>query len=408
MSKNGCIYVMATLDTKEKEAVFLRDQLCFLGYEALIMDIGILKESPETADITQKQVLEGFEKDVAACTTRAEASRYMIEGAGRIVTELYQSGRLSALISLGGSGGCGIASAVMHCLPLGVPKVIVTTMASGNTLPYVMGEDILLINPVVDIQNLNAMTRYVLKQAAAVLDGMLKVRLEKESTRAVAVSGFGVTTPCVDRCTELLETAGYEVFIFHARGISGGKIMEKMIDEGFFSAVLDITTSEVADEFCGGIYGVPERMSAAVKAGIPYVVAPGALEMINLSTPDTLNPLQKKRVLYRHSPSSVKMRADVYDMEKLADVFAERLGKSTGKVKLLIPEKGFSSVDAEGCIFENRDADDMFIRKVKEKMPLSVPVICCSNHINDKAFADRLVEELLAMLNGGKNSEAVK
>lgn len=418
MADNRKIYLMATLDTKEKEAVFLRDSLKSLGHEVCLIDVGIKRESPPCADITRAQVLAGFEpenasqacprhdwqQELAACATRTEASRYVTEGAGRLVEELYKGGKLSALISLGGSGGCGIASAVMHRLPIGVPKVIVTTMASGNTLPYVMGEDILLINPVVDIQNLNDMTRYILKQAAAVLDGMLSVTLEKGSKRAVAISGFGVTTPCVDRCTELLEAAGYEVFIFHARGISGGKIMEKMIREGFFSGVLDITTSEVADEICGGIYGVPGRMSAAAEAGIPCVAAPGALEMINLSTPDTLTDEQKKRVLYKHSPSSVKMRANALDMEKLAAVFAKRLGKGPGRTKLMIPERGFSSVDAEGCVFEDREADQTFIRKVKAAMPEGVPVICCDNHINDNEFGERLVEELLAMMDGGDKS----
>ncbi len=408
MDKEKSIYIMATLDTKEKEAVYLRDQVRLLGHRACLIDIGITKESPEGTDIPRAMVLEGLEGKTAACPVRPEAAAFVIEGASRIVSRLYEEGKLAALMSLGGSGGCSIASAVMHCLPMGIPKIIVTTMASGNTLPYVMGEDIVLVNPVADIQNLNGMTRHALKQAAFMADGMLKVRLEKGSAKAVALTGFGVTTPCVDRCTELLERAGYEVFIFHARGISGGKVMEKMVREGFFSGVLDITTSEVADEICGGIYGVKDRMRAAVEADIPYVVVPGALEMINLSTPDTLKPWQRERVLYQHSPSSVKMRASVSDMERLGDVFVRRLQGSRGKVKLIIPEAGFSSVDSRGGVFEDQEADRAFIRTVKEGMAPHVPVLCCSHHVNDAAFADILVKELLELLDGGMTDEAVK
>ncbi len=398
MDNAGNIYLAATLDTKKKEAFFLKNELEALGHSVKLIDTGIKKESPEETDITQAQVLEGHLEDVAGCMTRTEAAQYVIAGLSRIVRELYETGQLKALVSLGGSGGSGIASAAMHQLPLGVPKVIITTMASGNTLPYVQGEDILMINPVVDIQNLNFMTRHALRQAAGILDGMLKVPMKKASGKAVAVTGFGVTTPCVDRCTELLEQAGYEVLIFHARGISGGKIMEKMIDEGCFSAVLDITTSEVADEICGGIYGVENRMLAAVKAGIPYVVVPGALEMINLSTEDTLLPWQKERVLYRHSPSSVKMRANDADMKKLADVFCRRLGQGGGNVKLIIPEKGFSSVNQEKSVFYDKEADRIFIETVKENMPEHVSVICENAHINDREFAEKLIEELTAML----------
>ena len=289
----------------------------------------------------------------------------------------------------------------MHELPLGVPKVVVTTMASGNTLPYVQGEDLLLINPVVDIQNLNFLTEYILRQAAAILNGMLCCKpLERKDKKAIAITSFGVTTPCVDRCTELLQKEGYEVLLFHARGTSGGKIMEKMIREGHFCAVLDITTSELADEVAGGIYAVgPQRLRGAPEMGIPYVVVPGALEMVNLGSEETLQPAQKARTLYYHSPSSVKMRADSAEMKELGDIFMERLQNSRrGMTKVIIPARGFSSVDMPGKVFYDPAANQVFINEVKYKMPDNVPVMVQDAHVNDQAFADVLVRELLRMI----------
>lgn len=392
------VYLLGTVDTKEKELLFLKENIEAYGYSVKVLDTGIKKESPDWVSIPRKKVLCGYEQQVAESKTREEASQYVIEGAGKLITSICENGELGAIVSLGGSGGSGIASAVMHQLPLGVPKVIVTTMASGNTLPYVMGEDILLINPVVDIQNLNFMTRHVLRQTAAIIHGMQQVELKQEKRKTVAITGFGVTTPCVDYCTELLEQRGYEVLIFHARGISGGQIMEKMIRENHFLAVLDITTSEVTDELCGGIYGVKNRMCAAVEHGIPYVVVPGALEMINLSTFDTLKPWQKERVLYVHSPSSVKMRAEASDMELIADTFVERLRTTGGNVSVLIPLQGFSSVNKRGEIFYNPEADNVFIKRLQDKMPGNVPVVCMDMHVNDRDFAEALIEALVTKM----------
>lgn len=300
---NVCL--IATMDTKAAEARFLRARLEHLGLKVTLVDTGILKPSPADADISQQEVLGEQAGEVAKVKTRTEAAAFMMRGLCRVVGELYAQGRLDAVISLGGSGGTSMASAAMRTLPLGVPKVIVSTMASGNTLPYVQGEDILLLNPVVDIQNLNFLTTNALSRAAAIVAAMLTEPLSPEKERrAVAISGFGVTTPCVDACVKRLEKAGFEVLVFHARGVSGVRIMEKMIAEGHFAGVLDLTTSEIADEVAGGIYAVgPQRLRTAAEMGVPCVVTPGALEMVNLGAEDTLTDAQKSRVLYRHSPS---------------------------------------------------------------------------------------------------------
>ena len=398
------VWLIATMDTKAQEARYLRTELMSRGLKVKLIDTGILKESPDDVDITQKDVLGENADKIRLTKTRTEASKYMALGLCRVIKGLYGKGELAAVVSIGGSGGTTLASEAMRQLPIGVPKVIVSTMASGNTLPYVQGEDILLINPVVDIQNLNFLTRRALRNAAAIVQGMLSVpEMQDEDKPTIAITGFGVTTPCVDACVSQLEKAGYEVLVFHARGTSGGRIMEKMISEGVFAGVLDLTTSEIADEVGGGIYAVGEqRLRTAASMGIPYVVTPGALEMINLGSEDTLTEEQKQRVLYHHSPSSVKMRADKRDMRRAADLFAGRLADNSGNVAVLIAEKGFSSVNAAGQVFYDPEADQAFIEELKDKSDKTILIKTLDYHHNDQEFADKCVKTLLDIISKKK------
>ena len=398
------VWLIATMDTKAQEARYLRTELMSRGLKVKLIDTGILKESPDDVDITQKDVLGENADKIRLTKTRTEASKYMALGLCRVIKGLYGKGELAAVVSIGGSGGTSLASEAMRQLPIGVPKVIVSTMASGNTLPYVQGEDILLINPVVDIQNLNFLTRRALRNAAAIVQGMLSVpEMQDEDKPTIAITGFGVTTPCVDACVSQLEKAGYEVLVFHARGTSGGRIMEKMISEGVFAGVLDLTTSEIADEVGGGIYAVGEqRLRTAASMGIPYVVTPGALEMINLGSEDTLTEEQKQRVLYHHSPSSVKMRADKRDMRRAADLFAGRLADNSGNVAVLIAEKGFSSVNAAGQVFYDPEADQAFIEELKDKSDKTILIKTLDYHHNDQEFADECVKTLLDIISKKK------
>lgn len=398
------VWLIATMDTKAQEARYLRTELMSRGLKVKLIDTGILKESPDDVDITQKDVLGENADKIRLTKTRTEASKYMALGLCRVIKGLYGKGELAAVVSIGGSGGTTLASEAMRQLPIGVPKVIVSTMASGNTLPYVQGEDILLINPVVDIQNLNFLTRRALRNAAAIVQGMLSVpEMQDEDKPTIAITGFGVTTPCVDACVSQLEKAGYEVLVFHARGTSGGRIMEKMISEGVFAGVLDLTTSEIADEVGGGIYAVGEqRLRTAASMGIPYVVTPGALEMINLGSEDTLTEEQKQRVLYHHSPSSVKMRADKRDMRRAADLFAGRLADNSGNVAVLIAEKGFSSVNAAGQVFYDPEADQAYIEELKDKSDKTILIKTLDYHHNDQEFADECVKTLLDIISKKK------
>lgn len=395
------VVLCSTMDTKADEALFLKEEIERNGLDVIVVDMGMSRKSPDGVDISQAEVAGENLERILSSKVRSEAINMMTDGLKRVVRELYEEKKLDAIISLGGSGGTTMASAAMHELPIGIPKLIVTTMASGNTLPYVQGEDILLLNPVVDVQNLNFLTRYMLKEAASILTGMIEAGvLSKSEKKAIAISCFGVTTPCVDRLTARLEALGYEVLIFHARGVSGGKIMEKMIRSGYFSGVIDVTTTEIIDEVAGGIYPVgDERLRGAVKMGIPYIVVPGALEMINLGTEDSLTETQKARMLYKHSPASVKMRADANEMKKAAALFAERLGCSIpGRTEVIIPLKGFDNVDSEGKVFWLPEADKAFIDELSSKLPATVAVTSVDCHINDEAFAETILARFLSMM----------
>lgn len=396
------VVLCSTMDTKANEALFFKKEMEAKGLTVCIVDMGMSRPSPEGVAVTQAEVAGENLDRILSSKVRSEAIGMMTSGLKRVVRELYDNGGLDAIVSLGGSGGTTMASAAMHTLPIGVPKLIVTTMASGNTLPYVQGEDILLLNPVVDVQNLNFLTRFMLSQAASIISGMLDTKpLEKGGQKkAVAITCFGVTTPCVDRLSARLEALGYEVLIFHARGISGGKIMEKMIREGYFAGVLDITTTEVIDEVAGGIYPVgEERLRGAVEKGIPYIVVPGALEMINLGTEDSLTDVQKARTLYKHSPASVKMRADIADMKAAARLFAERLNPSQpGLTEVIIPTRGFDNVDSEGKVFWDPAADKAFADELEGHIGKNVAVEKIDRHINDEDFAEAVLARFLDLM----------
>ena len=406
MTQNLAV-LCATLDTKGEEALFLKKELETCGIEVYLIDIGLRRTPSQiAADCTQDEVAAAagsvFEH-VEAAPSRSKASEIMAKGLIEVVRRLHSGNKLGGMISLGGSGGTTIAAAAMRALPLGVPKLIVGTMAAGNTLPYTQGLDILMLNSVVDVQSLNFLSRHILTQAAQILAAMMKAPALADAGRttgknAVAVTCFGVTTPCVLRCRALLEKEGYEVVIFHARGVSGGGLMERMVREGLFRAVLDVTTTEVIDEVAGGAYAVPGRLNAAAEADIPCVVVPGALEMINIGPEERLRPDQAGRIRYYHTPDILKIRADAKDMERAAEIFSQRLGKSQRKTRLTIPMSGFSAVDAPGEVFFDPEADETFAREIERLMPSTVPVVRRACHINDPAFADYIVRQLLDLL----------
>jgi uncharacterized protein (UPF0261 family) len=394
------IAIVGTLDTKGEEFLFLRDLICTSGLATIVIDVGVLDPPPFEPDITRSQValkagttLEGLltEHD------RGKSVEAMAVGAVAVIRELHEQGKIHGLISLGGSAGTTIGTAAMRALPFGFPKVMVSTIASGNTRPFVGTKDIFMLYPVLDIAGLNFISRRIISNAAAAMVGM--VRHEQVDARAqkpvVAATMFGVTTPCVTRARELLEQRGFEVLVFHATG-TGGQAMEGLIDDGLINAVLDVTTTELADELVGGILSAgPDRLLAAGKAGIPQVVAPGAIDMVNFGPMDSVPEKFRKRLLYAHNPNVTLMRTTPEECTELGRITAEKLNAARGPVTFVMPLGGVSAIDAPGKPFHLPEADAAYLVALKRHLSPKVNIVELDAHINDERFAAEVVERLL-------------
>jgi len=323
----------------------------------------------------------------------------MAKGTAKLTRELYDSGEISGVISLGGGAGTVIGTSAMRTLPLGIPKVMVSSMTSGNIRPYVGTSDITMMASVVDISGLNRISRRILGNAAAAVCGMAEGRMESlpEELPLVAATMFGVTTPCVMEAKRTLEEKGYEVLVFHANG-PGGMAMEQLIGEGHIQAVLDITTTELPDELCGGKGSAgPHRLEKAGEMGIPQVVVPGAMDMVNYF-PDAIPPQFRNRLLYVHNPATTLMRTNVEENRRLGEIMGQKLSRSKGPVVIYIPLQGFSAVDASGQPFFDPDSDHAFVEALKNNLPPRIPVIETEAHINDPSFARGIAQALLELL----------
>ena len=306
------VVIIAALDTKGEEAGFLRDSIAAHGAEPLVVDVGVLGTPLIPAQVSREEVAQAGGGELAALVSAADkgsAMATMTRGADIIARGLHGEGRLDGIIGLGGSAGTTIASSAMRALPIGVPKLIVSTVASGDTRPYVGAKDIAMLYSIVDIAGINRLSGRILANAAAAISGMVNAVVPELPKRPLlAASMFGNTTACVDRARASLEEAGYEVLVFHATG-AGGKSMEDLIAEGFIQGVLDLTTTEWADELCGGVFAAgPHRLQAAGAAGIPQVIAPGCLDMVNFGAPETVPVRFKGRLFYEWNPSVTLMR----------------------------------------------------------------------------------------------------
>jgi uncharacterized protein (UPF0261 family) len=396
------ILIIGTFDTKAEELSFIKDQISARGLRALTLDAGVLQPSPAEVDIPNERVAAAGGQPLPKLLRlrdRGQAVANMAKGAARITRELYDSGEISAVISLGGGAGTVIGTGAMRTLPLGIPKVMVSSMTSGNIRPYVGTSDITMMASVVDISGLNRISRRILQNAAAAVCGMVEGRAESfsEELPLVAATMFGVTTPCVMEAKRILEEKGYEVLVFHANG-PGGMAMEQLIGEGHIQAVLDITTTELPDELCGGKGSAgPHRLEKAGEMGIPQVVVPGAMDMVNYF-PDAIPPQFRNRLLYMHNPATTLMRTNVEENRQLGEIMGQKLSRSKGPVVVHIPLQGFSAVDAKGQPFFDPDADHAFVEALKNNLPPRIPVIETEAHINDPFFARTVVQALLEFL----------
>jgi len=401
MSKTICI--VATLDTKGVEAQFIKSRIEGAGFSAIVIDAGVIGEPVFVAEVPRETVAEASGKSLAQLVSerdRGKSVAAMAEGAGKVVRGLFDEGKIHGVISLGGSAGTTIGTSAMRALPVGVPKVMVSTLASGDTRPYVGIKDITMMYSVVDIAGLNRLSRRILANAAAAVCAMAEAELPStaEEKPLVAATMFGVTTPCVDKAREILEENGFEVLVFHATG-SGGRAMEDLIESGFVSGVLDITTTEWADELVGGVLSAgPHRLEAAGRKGIPQVVAPGALDMVNFGPPDSIPERFADRTFYQHNPTVTLMRTTKEENRELGRIIAEKLSAAGGPTTFFYPRKGVSAIDREGQPFFAPEADEAFISSLKAAVGSEVEVVELDNHINDEEFAVAVARSLMEKL----------
>ena len=334
----------------------------------------------------------GTSIEVLARGDRGQAVEWMGRGAARVVADLYAQGRLSAIVAIGGSGNATIAGMAMRALPIGVPKLLVTTVASGDTRPYVGSTDVTLMYSVVDISGLNRLSRRILTNAAGAIVGMLPgdATIEEPESALVATTMFGVTTPCVTKVREQLETLGYEVLVFHATGV-GGRSMESLIGDRLVTGVLDITTTELADEVAGGALSAgPDRLDAAARLGIPQVVSLGALDMANFGPPSSVPERFRDRLLYSHNSAVTLMRTTPDENTAVGRLIAHKLNQATGPAAVLVPLRGLSAIDVEGGVFYDPDADTALFEALRTNLAPRVELIEVDAHINDPAFASAL------------------
>jgi uncharacterized protein (UPF0261 family) len=398
------VLLIGTLDTKGSEYAYVRGRLHAMGVGTLVMDLGVLGDPPWTPDITAADVAEagGTSLEVLrAQGDRGAAVDVMQRGASVLLPVLLADGRVHGVLGLGGGGGTTMIAAAMRTLPVGVPKLIVSTMASGNTAPYVDVKDITLMYSVVDIAGLNPLSRRILANAAGAIAGMVQAEVpatDEPERPLLAATMFGVTTPCVTAVREAMERAGYDVLVFHATG-SGGRAMEGLISDGFVAGVLDVTTTEWCDEVVGGVLSAgPDRLSAAGRAGIPQVVSVGALDMVNFGAADTVPARFTGRTLYRHNATVTLMRTSAEECAAVARRIAAQLNQATGPVVLVLPLRGVSAIDAPGQPFHDPEADRVLFETLRASLDPTVRVVEVDAHINDPAFADALATEMLTLL----------
>jgi uncharacterized protein (UPF0261 family) len=397
------ILLVGTLDTKGTEFAFVRDLIVERGHQTIVMDAGISAEPLFSPDITATAVAEAGGATLTAlreAQDRGAAISAMSEGAAKLTVQLYEAGRIDGILSLGGSGGTSVGSAAMQALPVGFPKVMVSTLASGDISPYVGVKDLMMMYSVVDVAGLNRISRRVFANASGAICGMVEQPVpESEDKPIVAATMFGVTTPCVTSVRQALEKHGYEVLVFHATG-SGGRAMEGLIEDGYVRAVADITTTEWCDELVGGVLSAgPTRLDAAAKVGVPQVVSAGALDMVNFGGIETVPAAFKDRTLYKHNDQVTLMRTTPEECASLGKIIANKLNQVTGPAAFFIPLKGVSMIDAEGQPFYSPEADEALFGALRDGLDRDkVTLIELDMHINDPEFAASMAAHLLEML----------
>lgn len=399
------VLLIGTLDTKGAEYAFVRDLIRRRRHRVLVLDAGVAGEPAFPPDIPAAEVATAGGGDLAALRAggdRGAAMGVMSRGVAALAERLFAEGRFDAVFAMGGAGGTGLGAAAMRRLPVGVPKLLLSTLASGDVGPFVGIKDVAMLYSVVDIAGLNRLSRRILANAVGAICGMIEEPVPASAGAdrpLLAATMFGVTTPCVTVLRERLEAAGCEVLVFHATG-SGGRSMESLIEAGFIAGVADVTTTEWCDELVGGVLSAgPTRLEAAVRAGLPQVVSCGALDMVNFWAPDTIPVEFRDRTLHRHSETVTLMRTTPEECAQLGRIIADKLNAATGPTALFLPLRGVSALDREGAAFHLPAADAALFEALRHHVKPPVELIELDRHINDPEFAIAMADKLLELLN---------
>ena len=393
------VVIVGTLDTKGEEIGFARDVLRAQGVDVHLVDVGVMGDPEIEPDTPAAEVAEAGGTDLEALREagdRGEAVDVMGTGAATVVSRLHDEGTLDGILGLGGGGNTSMATAAMRELPIGVPKFMVSTMASGDTEPYVDSRDIAMLYSVADIEGLNQLSRVVISNAALAMVGMVtnEPDVDVEDRPTIGMTMFGVTTPGVQAARSWLEDHGYETIVFHATG-TGGRAMERLIEEGVIDGVLDVTTTEWADELVGGVLSAgPERLEAAGKRGIPQVVSTGALDMVNFGPKDSVPEEFADRHFNVHNPQVTLMRTTAEENAELGRIVAEKLNAATGPTAIALPLGGVSMLDVEGEDFHDPEADAALFGAIRDNVDGDVELLESEDDVNDEAFARLMAEKL--------------
>jgi uncharacterized protein (UPF0261 family) len=397
------VAIIGALDTKGAEYALLKQQIEGQGVGTLMIDVGIFGEPPFAPDISAAEVAKAGGADraaLAAANDRGKAVGAMAAGAAIILKRLYDDGRVHGAIAMGGGGGTTLGSIAMQPLPIGAPKLIVSTVASGDTSAYVGVKDIAMMPSIVDVAGVNRLSSKIIANAAGAIAGMVKIehRESDDAKPMIAATMFGVTTAGVTKAREIIEKAGYEVLVFHAVG-SGGRTMEELIRAGFVAGVLDLTTTELADELVGGVLSAgPNRLEAAGEMGVPQVVSLGALDMVNFGARESIPAKYAERKLYPHNPLVTLMRTTREENAELGQIIAAKLAKAKGPTVLMIPKMGVSAIDVEGKPFYDAEADEALFTALRKNITPNVTLVELDADINSDAFATEAAHRLLALV----------
>ena len=397
------VAIVGALDTKAQEYAFLKSEIEKRGHQTFVINVGVLGQPPFEPDVTAEEVaLAGGTPltELIEKRDRGVAMEVMTRGAAIVSKKYFEAGKFAAMVSMGGGGGTVTGTSAMRVLPVGTPKLMMSTVASGDTSAYVGTTDITMMPAIVDVSGLNQISRRIIANAAGAICGMVEAEIEQpvDEKPLIAATMFGNTTRAVDHARSIMEANGYEVLVFHATG-TGGRTMEMLTANGYFAGVLDITTTEWADELCGGVLSAGSaRLDAAITVGIPQVVTPACIDMCNFWAPETIPPKYKDRKFYHWNPNVTLMRTTPEENLRMGEIFAEKLNKATSPVAVYVPMKGFSEVDAPGQPFWWPEADQAFLEGLQKHLRKDIEVCVLDMNVNDPEFSSAVANRLLEML----------